>query len=152
MTNKVKQHMVAQPPAVLCQTTSTMNGNGSRVNSQAAPGARPLNGGSRSGNDRQQVLRHQQQRLLLLRHAAKCPHEDGRCPVTPHCAGMKRLWKHIAECTPQPNTALNSQQLHPSYPQSTPIPLKPVQRPGYVYNAPGVVPGNALQAALGIVV
>eukprot|EP00978_Attheya_sp_CCMP212_P045484 scaffold348462_cov62-Attheya_sp.AAC.4 len=57
--------------------------------------------GSRPGSDRQQVLRHQQQRLLLLRHAAKCPHEDGRCPVTPHCAGMKRLWKHIAECKDQ---------------------------------------------------
>jgi len=57
--------------------------------------------GSRTNSDRQQVLRHQQQRLLLLRHAAKCPHEDGRCPVTPHCAGMKRLWKHIAECKDQ---------------------------------------------------
>ena len=56
---------------------------------------------SRSTSDRAQVLRHQQQRLLLLRHAAKCPHEDGRCPVTPHCAGMKRLWKHIAECKNQ---------------------------------------------------
>jgi len=47
------------------------------------------------------VLRHQQQRLLLLRHAAKCQHDDGHCPVTPHCAGMKRLWKHIAECKDQ---------------------------------------------------
>lgn len=63
--------------------------NGSRSNS------------SRQVSDRQQVLRHQQQRLLLLRHAAKCQHEDGRCPVTPHCAGMKRLWKHIAECKDQ---------------------------------------------------
>lgn len=62
------------------------------------PGA-PANG--RQVSDRQQVLRHQQQRLLLLRHAAKCQHEDGRCPVTPHCAGMKRLWKHIAECKNQ---------------------------------------------------
>ena len=48
-----------------------------------------------------EVLRHQQQRLLLLRHAAKCPHQDNLCPVTPHCAGMKRLWKHIAECKDQ---------------------------------------------------
>ena len=57
---------------------------------------------ARSQADRQQVLRHQQQRLLLLRHAAKCPHEgDSRCPVTPHCAGMKKLWKHIAECKNQ---------------------------------------------------
>ena len=52
-------------------------------------------------SDRAQVLRHQQQRLLLLRHAAKCPREGGQCPVTPHCAGMKRLWKHIAECKNQ---------------------------------------------------
>ena len=66
----------------------------------AAPGPAP-NAGSRQTSDRQQVLRHQQQRLLLLRHAAKCQHEDGRCPVTPHCAGMKRLWKHIAECKNQ---------------------------------------------------
>lgn len=58
-------------------------------------------GTSRQVSDRQQVLRHQQQRLLLLRHAAKCQHDDGRCPVTPHCAGMKRLWKHIAECKDQ---------------------------------------------------
>ena len=46
-------------------------------------------------------LRQQQQRLLLLRHASKCPHENGNCPVTPHCVGMKRLWKHIAECKDQ---------------------------------------------------
>ena len=52
-------------------------------------------------DQRQQVLRQQQQRLLLLRHASKCPHENGKCPVTPHCAGMKRLWKHIAECKDQ---------------------------------------------------
>merc|ERR1711988_461666 len=25
----------------------------------------------------------------------------GGCPVTQHCAGMKRLWKHIAECKDQ---------------------------------------------------
>jgi len=38
------------------------------------------------------------QRLLLLRHAAQCSHEDGKCPVTPHCAHMKRMWKHMGEC------------------------------------------------------
>ena len=67
----------------------------------AAPGAAATGSGGRQIANRQQVLRHQQQRLLLLRHAAKCQHEDGRCPVTPHCAGMKRLWKHIAECKNQ---------------------------------------------------
>jgi E1A/CREB-binding protein len=66
-----------------------------------APIGGPPGTSSRNVSDRQQVLRHQQQRLLLLRHAAKCQHEDGRCPVTPHCAGMKRLWKHIAECKNQ---------------------------------------------------
>jgi TAZ zinc finger len=50
---------------------------------------------------RAQVLRQQQQRLLLLRHASKCRQKDGECTVTPHCAGMKKLWKHIAECKDQ---------------------------------------------------
>jgi len=67
----------------------------------ALPASGPPGANGRQTSDRQQVLRHQQQRLLLLRHAAKCQHEDGRCPVTPHCAGMKRLWKHIAECKNQ---------------------------------------------------
>jgi E1A/CREB-binding protein len=70
---------------------------------QAPPSGAPAAdaNGTRQVSDRQQVLRHQQQRLLLLRHAAKCQHEDNKCPVTPHCAGMKRLWKHIAECKNQ---------------------------------------------------
>ena len=38
-----------------------------------------------------------QKRLLLLHHSTKCPHEDGRCPVTPHCADMKQLWRHMKE-------------------------------------------------------
>eukprot|EP00587_Corethron_hystrix_P001372 CAMPEP_0113305838 /NCGR_PEP_ID=MMETSP0010_2-20120614/5322_1 /TAXON_ID=216773 ORGANISM="Corethron hystrix, Strain 308" /NCGR_SAMPLE_ID=MMETSP0010_2 /ASSEMBLY_ACC=CAM_ASM_000155 /LENGTH=1600 /DNA_ID=CAMNT_0000160371 /DNA_START=446 /DNA_END=5248 /DNA_ORIENTATION=- /assembly_acc=CAM_ASM_000155 len=68
---------------------------------QPAPTKTPSQPSTRPSSDRQQVLRHQQQRLLLLRHAAKCPHENGKCPVTPHCGGMKRLWKHIAECKDQ---------------------------------------------------
>ena len=67
----------------------------------APPGSAAPAPAARQPSDRQQVLRHQQQRLLLLRHAAKCPHQDNQCPVTPHCAGMKRLWKHIAECKDQ---------------------------------------------------
>lgn len=43
-------------------------------------------------------IRHKQQRLLLLHHSAKCPHDGGRCTVTPHCADMKRLWKHMEGC------------------------------------------------------
>ena len=46
-------------------------------------------------------FRKKWQRLLLLHHAAKCTHQDNQCLVTPHCAGMKRLWKHIAECKDQ---------------------------------------------------
>ncbi|KAL7561812.1 hypothetical protein ACA910_013348 [Epithemia clementina (nom. ined.)] len=77
-----------------------LNGATTSVAGLGGVGGSGANGG-RQTSDRQQVLRHQQQRLLLLRHAAKCQHEDGRCPVTPHCAGMKRLWKHIAECKNQ---------------------------------------------------
>jgi hypothetical protein len=51
--------------------------------------------------DRQPFLRHKQQRLLLLQHAAQCQHEDGRCLVTRHCASMRCLWKHIADCNNQ---------------------------------------------------
>mmetsp|Transcript_9580 Transcript_9580/g.11848 ORF Transcript_9580/g.11848 Transcript_9580/m.11848 type:complete len:1772 (-) Transcript_9580:280-5595(-) len=83
------------------QRSGTSNTGQQQSSSTGLNGAGSGSGNSRQGTDRQQVLRHQQQRLLLLRHAAKCPHEDGRCPVTPHCAGMKRLWKHIAECKDQ---------------------------------------------------
>eukprot|EP01034_Spumella_vulgaris_P021671 gene21671-27712_t len=61
-------------------------------------------GGSGNGHSdehRKQVLKQQQQRLLLLRHASKCPHDNGRCPVTPHCWSMKVLWKHIMSCKDQ---------------------------------------------------
>mmetsp|Transcript_10089 Transcript_10089/g.22117 ORF Transcript_10089/g.22117 Transcript_10089/m.22117 type:complete len:1723 (-) Transcript_10089:284-5452(-) len=90
-----------QPPPQQQQQTAAPASlfGGVPVPAAGAPGPDAPNG--RQNSDRQQVLRHQQQRLLLLRHAAKCQHEDGRCPVTPHCAGMKRLWKHIAECKNQ---------------------------------------------------
>lgn len=55
--------------------------------------------GSGGRNDSEwQKIRHKQQRLLLLRHASRCQHEAGSCPVTPHCASMKKLWEHIAHC------------------------------------------------------
>jgi len=39
-----------------------------------------------------------QQRLLLLHHSSKCPHqEEGMCTL-PGCMEMKRLWKHMAQC------------------------------------------------------
>jgi Bromodomain/TAZ zinc finger len=58
--------------------------------------------GSGNKNDADwQKVRHKQQRLLLLRHASRCQHESGQCPVTPHCASMKKLWEHIAVCKNQ---------------------------------------------------
>lgn len=95
----------APAPAVQVQYAQTAKPQPAPAPPAAAPagstGATATTSGGRQIANRQQVLRHQQQRLLLLRHAAKCQHEDGRCPVTPHCAGMKRLWKHIAECKNQ---------------------------------------------------
>eukprot|EP01032_Pedospumella_encystans_P012332 gene12332-14275_t len=46
------------------------------------------------------LLQRQQQRLLLLQHAARCTHDEthGTCPVTPHCASMKALWQHVQQC------------------------------------------------------
>jgi len=49
-------------------------------------------------NDEQGRIKHKQQRLLLLRHASKCEAKPGECKKTPHCAEMKKLWKHISEC------------------------------------------------------
>jgi len=54
--------------------------------------------------EQQQKLRHKQQRLVLLHQAAHCQHNDeaaGKCPVTPHCARMKRVWEHITHCKNQ---------------------------------------------------
>ena len=80
----------------------SMNNNGSSNSGGQSSGAGMSSGGSGSGrsNDPEWKvrIRHKQQRLLLLHHSAKCPHEDGRCPVTPHCADMKRLWRHMEGC------------------------------------------------------
>jgi len=110
MANSGRQGSVPPQPGLPQVAPSAPQVAGQQHMPPSHPGAPPGSSGrsvgsggsgSRKISDRQQVLRHQQQRLLLLRHAAKCPHEDGRCPVTPHCAGMKRLWKHIAECKDQ---------------------------------------------------
>jgi E1A/CREB-binding protein len=58
------------------------------------------NNGGRSDSEWTKI-RHKQQRLLLLRHASRCQHEPSKCPVTPHCAAMKKLWEHIAHCKNQ---------------------------------------------------
>ncbi|KAG7373114.1 histone acetylation domain containing protein [Nitzschia inconspicua] len=74
--------------------------NHSMNNSSSSGANMPGIGGPSGRNDPEWKvrIRHKQQRLLLLHHSAKCPHEDGRCPTTPHCADMKRLWRHMEGC------------------------------------------------------
>lgn len=43
-------------------------------------------------------IKHKQKRLLLLRHASKCPYPIGKCPKTELCGTFKKLWKHIGDC------------------------------------------------------
>ena len=78
--------------------TSSSNDNAASVTLPAA--SQPTSGSKRNDSEWQKV-RHKQQRLLLLRHASRCAYEAGKCPVTPHCASMKELWKHIAHCKDQ---------------------------------------------------
>jgi len=51
-----------------------------------------------AANDTDAKTRGKRHRLLLLRHASKCTAENGTCTITPRCAEMKVLWKHIAKC------------------------------------------------------
>ncbi|CAH0520497.1 unnamed protein product [Peronospora belbahrii] len=46
-------------------------------------------------NEQQLVLRRQQERLCMLRHASTC---TSQLCILPYCAGMKVLWKHICDC------------------------------------------------------
>ena len=43
------------------------------------------------------LIKHRQQRLLLLWHASMCECSSG-CRVTPHCAGAKETLAHISTC------------------------------------------------------
>jgi E1A/CREB-binding protein len=80
----------------------SMNASGGSGGGSSSSGNMAGSSGGASGgrNDPEWKvrIRHKQQRLLLLHHSAKCPHEDGRCPTTPHCADMKRLWRHMEGC------------------------------------------------------
>jgi hypothetical protein len=76
------------------RSRSTMEASrGSSISS-----SNPMNQGRNSDPDWRARIKHKQQRLLLLHHAAKCPHKDGKCPTTHYCADMKRLWKHMEGC------------------------------------------------------
>eukprot|EP00529_Nitzschia_sp_RCC80_P002658 CAMPEP_0113512338 /NCGR_PEP_ID=MMETSP0014_2-20120614/39288_1 /TAXON_ID=2857 /ORGANISM="Nitzschia sp." /LENGTH=1811 /DNA_ID=CAMNT_0000408693 /DNA_START=299 /DNA_END=5734 /DNA_ORIENTATION=+ /assembly_acc=CAM_ASM_000159 len=86
--------------------SSSMNNRGTQGNmgSSSSGGGMSSSGsgsggsGSRNDPEWRVRIRHKQQRLLLLHHSAKCPYDDGKCPVTPHCADMKRLWRHMEGC------------------------------------------------------
>ena len=80
------------PPPPQQPSPSSSSGHGSVPNGSSS---------SRRNDSEWQKVRHKQQRLLLLRHASKCQYEAGKCPVTPHCANMKKLWEHIAHCRNQ---------------------------------------------------
>lgn len=81
-----------------------MMSKGMPPQSSSGKSSHSMNGPSSSGNskaseqEREVRIRHKQQRLLLLHHSSKCQYTDGKCPVTQHCADMKRLWLHMAKC------------------------------------------------------
>lgn len=80
-------------------TAMSSSGPAKRIAGLAsAPGNKDGND-KQSGKQREKMLIHQQQRLLLLRHASKCKQEN--CTTTPLCKPMKLLWKHIAKCKNQ---------------------------------------------------
>ena len=51
--------------------------------------------------ERQRVLKLQQERLVILRHASRCTYPEGSCPATHNCAQYKKLWIHISSCRAQ---------------------------------------------------
>lgn len=88
-------------PAVMpSRESSNTNGivNLGQINGMLSNGPGSV-GNSRSSEPEWELrIRHKQQRLLLLHHSSKCQNADGQCPVTPHCADMKKLWHHMAKC------------------------------------------------------
>jgi E1A/CREB-binding protein len=85
--------------AVVTSGSSTHSNKFTTGNFTSGAASLFLRPGSSKKNDADwQKVRNKQQRLLLLRHASRCQHETGQCPVTPHCASMKELLEHIAVC------------------------------------------------------
>jgi E1A/CREB-binding protein len=83
-----------------------VGGNDLSTSNRKSSSGGQISGGSnqstsaRRNDSEWQKVRHKQQRLLLLRHASRCQYTSD-CPVTPHCASMKKLWEHIAHCKNQ---------------------------------------------------
>ena len=82
----------ASTTSAVLSSSSSASVSGNKIGVTGAGGEKD----ARAEEHRKQVLKQQQQRLLLLRHASKCAKEV--CDVTPHCANMKLLWKHIMSC------------------------------------------------------
>eukprot|EP00542_Grammatophora_oceanica_P014911 CAMPEP_0194032300 /NCGR_PEP_ID=MMETSP0009_2-20130614/5275_1 /TAXON_ID=210454 /ORGANISM="Grammatophora oceanica, Strain CCMP 410" /LENGTH=1696 /DNA_ID=CAMNT_0038672697 /DNA_START=105 /DNA_END=5195 /DNA_ORIENTATION=+ len=93
--------MVPAPPSMSSSSTTSTSATAPVSNTSNGGAGGSGSGGSRRNDSEWQKVRHKQQRLLLLRHASKCQYEAGKCPVTPHCASMKKLWEHIAHCKNQ---------------------------------------------------
>jgi E1A/CREB-binding protein len=92
----------ATPGLVGMVASGSAGGNGQAGGVMAGAAVDPEAARKQASEEhRRAVLKQQQQRLLLLRHASKCPHDAGMCPVTPHCSSMKQLWKHIMGCKDQ---------------------------------------------------
>jgi len=80
----------------------SMNPNNSEGKNNASEGK--VNGSSKNDSEsahsepakRQKVVKQQQQRLLLLRHASKCT--AGSSCKTQFCGQMVKLWKHLKKC------------------------------------------------------
>jgi hypothetical protein len=92
-----------KPQVVSLGQINGMMGEGIGPPTPAVGGSLSSNPGSSSNSKTSEKefevrIRHKQQRLLLLHHSSKCQNNDGNCPVTPHCADMKRLWLHMAKC------------------------------------------------------
>ncbi|OEU17169.1 DUF906-domain-containing protein [Fragilariopsis cylindrus CCMP1102] len=108
-TQQQQQQQSSMPPP----STNGGSANGLTGSDFTSPALSPTGGSqnpnntslpsssSRRNDSEWQKVRHKQQRLLLLRHASRCQHKGTKCPVTPHCASMKKLWEHIAHCKDQ---------------------------------------------------
>ena len=96
-TSSFGQTQSSQPPALSMQQPQAQQ---QQQQPQVSNPSSSASGSGRHDSEWQKV-RHKQQRLLLLRHASRCQHKAGECPVTPHCASMKKLWEHIAHCKNQ---------------------------------------------------
>jgi hypothetical protein len=101
---KRNESIVAMPVIPENETTNQEVAVSSGVEVQSSSTA-PANSNNNLGERWQQseeakrnVTRLKQARLLLLRHGALCQCKDDNCPVTPHCAAMKKLWAHLGTC------------------------------------------------------